>query len=78
MERRGQILSPTLQKHKPKSSFTTERLSYKAANCYLKMRNKEKMIASLERLPRVGDRIEFLKKTIYYEEAVMLMVKEGK
>ncbi|XP_071114199.1 TPR and ankyrin repeat-containing protein 1-like [Haliotis cracherodii] len=75
---RGQILSPTLQKHKPKSSFTTERLSYKAANCYLKMRNKEKMIASLERLPRVGDRIEFLKKTIYYEEAIMLMVKEGK
>lgn len=63
--------------NKPGISFTVARLSYKAANFYHRYKNEAKMVEALERLPRVEDRLVFLKKRSYVEQAATILVQEG-
>uniref|UniRef100_K1PIT9 Lupus brain antigen 1-like protein n=1 Tax=Magallana gigas TaxID=29159 RepID=K1PIT9_MAGGI len=62
----------------PDRRHTVESLSYKAAEAYHRSRNKEKMIAALERLPKLEERTDFLIRKNYIEEAAKMFQEAGK
>ncbi|XP_071113489.1 TPR and ankyrin repeat-containing protein 1-like isoform X1 [Haliotis cracherodii] len=78
LERKGKEVPRVLLLNKPGTSFTVARLSYKAANFYHRYKNEAKMVEALERLPRVEDRLVFLKKRSYVEQAATILVQERK
>lgn len=61
----------------PSHRYTVESLSYKAAEAYHRSKNKEKMIAALERLPDLQERTDFLIRKNYIEEAAKLFQEAG-
>lgn len=61
----------------PDRRHTVESLSYKAAEAYHRFKNKEKMIAALERLPNLRERTEFLIHKSYIEEAAKMFQEAG-
>ena len=62
----------------PGDDYTEDRLSYSAADQYHRYKNTKLMNEALERLPRLGDRVEFLKNKGYIPEAAEMLTKHGK
>lgn len=61
----------------PDRRHTVESLSYKAAEAYHRSKNKEKMMAALERLPNLEERTDFLIRKNYIEEAAKMFQEAG-
>lgn len=61
----------------PDRRHTVESLSYKAAEAYHRSKNKEKMIAALERLRNLEERTDFLIRKKYIEEAAKMFQEAG-
>lgn len=61
----------------PSRQHTVESLSYKAAEAYHSFKNKEKMIAALERLPDLRERTDFLIRKNYIEDAAKMFQEAG-
>lgn len=71
-----------LREHAPRG-HTEERLSYKAAEMYHKTKNIGKMLASLNRLSSIQDRVNFLRKhhnhnNEYMSHAAKILRDNGK
>nr|XP_034304939.1 uncharacterized protein LOC105330431 [Crassostrea gigas]XP_034304942.1 uncharacterized protein LOC105330431 [Crassostrea gigas]XP_034304948.1 uncharacterized protein LOC105330431 [Crassostrea gigas]XP_034304950.1 uncharacterized protein LOC105330431 [Crassostrea gigas] len=72
-----QLTTPSriLIENAPSHEYTVESLSYMAAEAYHRSKNKEKMMAALERLPDLRARTDFLIRKNYIEEAAQLLKK---
>ena len=66
-----------LVENAPSQRHTMESLSFKSAVNYHKLGYKEKMMAALERLPKLEERTDFLIRRNYIEEAASLLEKYG-
>lgn len=71
------IPSRILIENAPSHEYTVESLSYMAAEAYHCSKNKEKMMAVLERLPDLRARTDFLIRKNYIEEAALLFKEAG-
>ena len=63
--------------NQPQDAYTVDRLTYKSAEMHARYKNKTKMVAALERLSRVEEKINFLKNHQYYDEAAEYLIKGG-
>ena len=66
-----------LVENAPSQRHTMESLSFKSAVNYHRLGNKEKMMAALERLPKLEERTDFLIHRNYIKEAANLLEKYG-
>lgn len=71
------IPSRILIENAPSHEYTVESLSYMEAEAYHRSKNKEKMMAALERLPDLRKRTDFLIRKNYIEEAALLFKEAG-
>ena len=76
-EKDGIPIPQILVENAPSHCHTTESLSFKSAVNYHRLDNKEKMMAALERLPKLEARTDFLIRRTYIEEAANLLEKYG-
>ena len=77
LEKDGIPIPQILVENAPNQRHTMESLSFKSAVNYHRLDNKEKMMAALERLPKLEERTDFLIRTNYIEEAASLLEKYG-
>jgi hypothetical protein len=61
-EEQAKPLPQHLKDHAPRKQHTEEQLAYMAAHMYHAASNTGKMLASLNRLSSIQDRVDFLKK----------------
>ena len=73
----GITIPRILVENAPSYRHTTESLSFESAFNYYRLHNKEKMMAALERLPKLEERTDFLIRINYIEEAASLLEKYG-
>ncbi|XP_078333030.1 TPR and ankyrin repeat-containing protein 1-like isoform X2 [Crassostrea virginica] len=78
LEKDGIPMPQILVENAPSQRHTTESLSFKSAVNYHRLDNKEKMMAALERLPKLEERTDFLISRNYIEEAASLLEKNEK
>ena len=77
LEKDGIPIPQVLVENAPSQHHTMESLSFKSAVYYHRLDNKEKMMAALERLPKLEERTDFLISRNYIEEAASLLEKNG-
>ena len=77
LEKDGIPMPQILVENAPSQRHTMESLSFKSAVNYHKLDNKDKMMAALERLPKLEERTDFLIRRNYIEEAANLLEKYG-
>ncbi|XP_041360663.1 TPR and ankyrin repeat-containing protein 1-like [Gigantopelta aegis] len=78
LKSREKTVPQVILDNQPQEAYTEERLTYKSAELFARYNNKTKMVAALERLSRVEEKINFLKKHDYPDEAAEYLIKEGK
>ncbi|CAG2215687.1 unnamed protein product [Mytilus edulis] len=61
-EEKGKVLPQHLKEHAPRKEHTEEQLAYMSAGMYHTAKNVGKMLASLNRLSSIQDRVDFLRK----------------
>ncbi|XP_063448737.1 TPR and ankyrin repeat-containing protein 1-like isoform X2 [Mytilus trossulus] len=61
-EEKGMVLPQHLKEHAPRKEHTEEQLAYVSAGMYHTAKNVGKMLASLNRLSSIQDRVDFLRK----------------
>lgn len=61
-EEKGMVLPQHLKEHAPRKEHTEEQLAYVSAEMYHTAKNVGKMLASLNRLSSIQDRVDFLRK----------------
>ncbi|XP_060067394.1 TPR and ankyrin repeat-containing protein 1-like [Ylistrum balloti] len=75
---KGESVPAVLLDHAPGARRTREQLSHMAAEFHHRNGNEVRMMVNLERLEHLSDRVNFLKKKGYFDQAGALLQKEGK
>ncbi|KAK3101278.1 hypothetical protein FSP39_002361 [Pinctada imbricata] len=73
LRRKGQIIPAVLYQYGPHRHHTLEQLSYKAAELYHSLKNLDRMMGALARLPNLEDQTRFLIQRNYTQEAAKLL-----